>query len=280
MENYVTLFDDNYLPQGIALHRSLMRYGGDFKLWIVCVNQSCYETLSLLNLPRIFLINLNDCETSELLTVKKKRTSAEYCWTLTPFSFDFVFSADPYIQRLTYVDADIWFRKSPTAIFNELDLSGKRVLITDHGYAPEFDVSSTSGQFCVQFLTFYREGPSKILKEWQRQCLDWCCDRFEDGKFGDQKYLDEWPIKYSEFVHILEKEHLTLAPWNATRFPYGNSIIWHFHRLKLRKIDHLNLMKVDLCDPYPLLEVVKKNIYLPYLKDLSEALKIIELARK
>lgn len=276
MEHYVTLFDDKYLPQGLALHRSLMRYGGVFTLWILCINRRCFDTLKLLKLPNVRLLNLDEQETEALLNAKKTRTDGEYCWTLTPFCFDFVFNADCEVSRLTYLDADIWFRKSPTPIFTELENSDKKVLITDHGYAPEYDASATSGQYCVQFLVFKKHGSEAILKEWQDQCLAWCYNRVEDGKFGDQKYLDLWPTKYSDLVHVLQKEHLTLAPWNAIRFPYGNSIIWHFHGLRLSKNNDSNLMNINLCETYPLLEIVKKNVYFPYVKDLSDALKLLD----
>ena len=113
--------------------------------------------------------------------------------------------------------------------------------------------------------------------EWQEQCLAWCYNRAENGKFGDQKYLDVWPSKYSDLVHVLQKEHLTLAPWNADRFPYGNSIIWHFHGLRLNKNEESDLMNINLCETYPLLDVVKKNIYFPYVKDLSDALSMLDL---
>ena len=279
MEHYVTLFDDKYLPQGLALHRSLVRFGGVFTLWILCVNQRCFDILSTLMLPNVRLLNLDKQETAALLEAKKTRTAGEYCWTLTPFCFDFVFSADQEVNRLTYIDADVWFRKSPSPIFDELEAANKKVLITDHGYAAEYDASATSGQYCVQFLVFNRCGAEAILKEWQEQCLAWCYNRSEDDKFGDQKYLDVWPSKYSDLVHVLQKEHLTLAPWNASRFPYGNSIIWHFHGLRLSKSDESNLMNINLCETYPLLNVVKRHIYFPYVKDLSDALKTLDSVR-
>lgn len=277
MENYVTLFDSKYLPQGIALHSSLMRFGGNFCLWIVCIDEKCYELLRSLGLVNVNLLKLRDCETDELRDIKNNRTLQEYCWTLTPFVYNFVFDRDEKIERLTYLDADVWLRKPVTPIFDEFNQSRKKVLITDHGYAPEYDASATSGQYCVQFVSFIRLGSEMILKEWQNQCLEWCFNRIEDGKFGDQKYLDNWPVKYPDLVHVLQKEHLTLAPWNASRFPYGNSVLWHFHGLRLSQNPESELFHVSLCETYPLLDVVKKNIYFPYVKEISSALQALSL---
>jgi hypothetical protein len=48
------------------------------------------------------------------------------------------------VGRVTYLDADLWFRKNPTPIFQEFDKSGKDVSITDHAYSPEYDLSEKS----------------------------------------------------------------------------------------------------------------------------------------
>src|SRR3546814_15041181 len=105
--------------------------------------------------------------------------------------------------------------------------------MTDHGHSPEYDQSATSGQYCVQFMTFNRHGGEHIRHWWESRCIEWCFARFEDGKFGDQKYLDDWPERFGNDVHVLGHEAWTQAPWNATRFPYSQSILFHFHGLRL-----------------------------------------------
>ncbi len=233
MEHYVTLFDSLFLPQGLALHMSMERHAGSYTLWILCVDDEAHEVLSRLGLPNVRLLQLSRLETPELLAVKPGRSKGEYCWTLTPFAPRFVFEADAGVTRVTYIDADMWLRKNPKLIFREFDASGKHVLITDHAYAPEYDQSAPSGQYCVQFMTFARDGGEPVRKWWEEKCIEWCFARFENGKFGDQKYLDDWPHRFEESVHVLTNKELMLAPWNATRFPYGNAVTWHFHDLRI-----------------------------------------------
>lgn len=269
MEHYVTLFDSLFLPQGLALHRSMERHAGSYTLWILCVDDEVFEVLQRIDLPNVRLLQLNLLETEELKRVKPTRTKAEYCWTLTPFSPRFVFEADQSVHRVTYLDADLWFRKNPAPIFREFDASGKQVLITDHAYAPEYDQSATSGQYCVQFMTFTRNGGDVVRKWWEERCIEWCYARFEEGKFGDQKYLDDWPLRFAEYVHVLSDKELALAPWNATRFPYGNAILWHFHSLRI-STEYGKSPTVYFGD-YPLPKVVRKYIYSPYLIDLGIA---------
>lgn len=263
MEHYVTLFDTLFLPQGLALHESMEHHAGAYTLWTLCVDDQTFEVLGRMRLPNVRLLRLSELETAELKRVKPTRTKGEYCWTLTPFAPRFVFASDPTVPRVTYIDADLWFRKNPAPIFKEFDTSGKHVLITEHAPAPEYDYSATNGQYCVQFMTFTREGAEVVRKWWEERCIEWCYARIEDGKFGDQKYLDDWPERFEKQVHVLKEKDLILAPWNARRFPYAPAIIFHFHDLRM-----LNPRRFHL-GLYKLPRVLVKFIYLPYLQCLS-----------
>lgn len=270
MEHFVTLFNSLFLPQGLALHQSMERHVREYVLWILCVDDETYDVLEKLALPNVRLLKLSDLETPELLAVKPDRTVAEYCWTLTPFAPRFVFEADPTVQRVTYIDADLWFRKHPKPIFDELDASGKQVLITDHAYAPEHDQSATSGQFCVQFMTFTRDSGETVRNWWAERCIEWCFARVADGKFGDQKYLDDWPDRFGPLVHVLQDKERALAPWNAMRFPYDNAVFYHFHGLRILSRKQLQVGQYSL----PL--ALKQYVYKPYCDDLKAAIKKLD----
>ena len=271
MEHYVTLFDSLFLPQGLALHMSMERHAGEYTLWILCVDDDVHVALSQLNLPNVQLLLLSKLETPELLKIKSTRTKGEYCWTLTPFAPRFVFEENSKIPRVTYIDADVWFRKNPKPIFEEFQSSGKQVLITDHAYAPEYDKSATSGQYCVQFMTFTRSGGEVVRKWWEERCIEWCFARFEDGKFGDQKYLDDWPVRFENLVHVLLRQEWTLAPWNAIRFPFGQGIFYHFHGLRIT-----NGHGFDFGGSYFLPRALIVNIYEPYTIDIKHSIETLE----
>ena len=275
MEHFVTLFDLLFLPQGLALHRSMERHSGNYTLWILCMDDEVHEILSLMKLPNVQLLQLSLVETKELERVKLERTVGEYCWTVKPFALKFVFDSDISVKRVTYLDADLWFRKSPAPIFHEFDNSGKDVLITDHAYSPEYDLSEESGQYCGQFTTFTREGGEPVRKWWEERCIEWCFARYENGKFGDQKYLDDWPERFQKQVHVLSNQGWTLAPWNANRFPYSNGIFWHFHGLRLTE-KHSKAM-VQLTTEYSIPSITKKQIYEPYLDDLSAVIQVMKI---
>ena len=274
MEHFVTLFDSLFLPQGLALHLSMERHAGNYKLWILWVDDTVHDVLKNIKLPNVILLQFSQLETDELKKVKPDRSTAEYCWTTTPFTPRFVFESDSTVKRVTYLDADLWFRKSPNPIFIEFENSGKDVLITDHAYAPEYDLSEKSGQYCVQFITFTREGGETVRKWWEDRCVEWCFARYENGKYGDQKYLDDWPERFPEKVHVLSNQGWTLAPWNANRFPYSDGIFWHFHGLRLTKKQ--SKLFIQLTTSYSIPPITRKQIYESYIEDLRVAIEIMK----
>lgn len=239
VEHFITLFDKNFLPSGICLYRSLERTHKNFVLWILCMDDEVWSQLLSYNFGNIRLIRLSEIETNELLEVKKQRTAVEYCWTLTPFAPNIVFDRDSSADRVTYIDADLYFFDSTNKIFDEFQASGSDVMITEHGYAKRYDKSEKSGIYCVQFMTFRKTLDAKrVLNWWQNKCIEWCFNRCEDGKCGDQKYLDDWPIRFGKAVHVLANPSLSLAPWNLIRFvdEFNEGrmpTFFHFHGLRI-----------------------------------------------
>jgi hypothetical protein len=271
MEHYVTLFDSKYLLQGLALVFSMRRHISAYTLWVLCVDEESFFALEGLALPGVRPLPLAKFETQELLRVKASRTRGEYCWTLTPYAPRFVFELAPDVSRVTYLDADVWFLKAPGSIHDEFDASGKSVLITEHAYAPAYDQTSTAGRFCVQFVTFRRGEEAEAVRGWwQDRCIEWCYARAEAGKFGDQKYLDDWPERFALVVHVLRAVERTLAPWNATRFNVGEGVLYHFHGLRVVNNGLVHLGRYRLPQAY------LNQVYAPYLRDLRAAATLLE----
>lgn len=280
VEHFVTLFDNNFLPIGLCLHSSLLKHGGAFHLWIVCMDELVEQNLHKLALPHVSLIPLREVEDSRLLAVKPTRSRGEYCWTLTSFTPQFVFERDLQIQRVTYLDADLFFFAEPKLLLDEFQASGKHVLITEHAYDPRYERfgrAKRGGRFCVQFVTFRRSVESaKVMHWWQDRCLEWCYARVEDGKFGDQKYLDQWPVLFAEQIHILVQKHKTLAPWNVRYFAQQgghssvNPVFYHFHGLRI-----ISASKVLLYSGYQVGKAAA-CIYQTYLACLIENITIMQ----
>ena len=82
----------------------------------------------------------------------------------------------------------------------------------------------------------------RALERWRAQCLEWCYDRVEDGRFADQAYLDDWP-DVLEGVIVVDTPGIGLGPWNASRFVIDVKgteprvdgaplVFYHFHNFK------------------------------------------------
>jgi hypothetical protein len=270
MVNFCTLFNVNYLAKGLALYNSLLKNCPQFHLYIVVFDDVTYQVLSQQRLAHATIITLNNFENDELLAVKASRTMAEYCWTCTPFTVKYCIEKFG-LDHCTYIDADIYFYDDPTPLITCMD--DNSVLITPHNYYHRYDQSAISGIYCVQFTTFKNTlAGLAILNWWADACLKWCYARYEDGKMGDQKYLDSWPYMF-DGVQICKEPGAGLAPWNAISFDItinDEKIVvdksplyfYHFHAL-----NHLS-NKQWHTGGYQIPDKVISNIYKPYINEL------------
>jgi hypothetical protein len=201
MYNYCTLFDSNYLSRGLAMYESLKKHSKNFHLYIFAFDTRSYILLKKLNLALTTIIFFNEFEDDELLEVKKNRTQVEYFWTCTPSIVKHCI-VNFNLENCTYLDADIYFFSDPNILIEEM--GSKSILITEHRYTPEYDQSLIRGVYNVQFVTFKNDiNGMKALNFWRNSCISWCYNRVENNKFGDQKYLDDWTVRF-EGVHVLK----------------------------------------------------------------------------
>lgn len=265
MYNFCTLFDSHYLTRGLGMYESLISNCSQCHLYIYAFDKSSYTILIKLNLDCVTVISLSEFEDDELLRVKPTRSLGEYCWTCTPSIIKHAIETYK-LNSCTYLDADLYFFSDPSVLIDEM--GDNSVLITEHRYTPKYDLSFESGIYCVQFMTFKNsiEGMT-VLNWWRNACIDWCYAKFEDGKFGDQKYLDDWPNRF-DGIHVLKHLGGGLAPWNVQQYDLSNLefdlIFYHFHGLKF-----LEDNKIDFCR-YRLSNDVLSLIYKPYVRHINQ----------
>ncbi|MES2780165.1 MAG: glycosyl transferase [Bacteroidota bacterium] len=278
--NFCTLFDSNYLSRGVALYRSLEEQTHDFHLYILAFDDTCAEVLNKLKLTHATVIALPQFEDEDLLRVKKERSRGEYCWTSTSSLILYCINTFQ-LANCTYLDADMYFYQSPKILLDEIPAECS-VLITEHRYTKQYDQSATSGKYCVQFMYFRNDVKGmKVLKWWRDACIEWCYNRMEDGKFGDQKYLDSWT---TQFDGVWELQHLGggLAPWNCQQYAFKmekntltgvvkktkaafRPVFYHYHGLRFYKNN-----SAIFADKYYLISLnVRKFFYYPYLKRIK-----------
>jgi hypothetical protein len=283
MLNFITLFDKNYLSRGLALYQSLAEHCDNFLLYILAMDSETEEYLKKESADNRSIISLSQIEAfyPELAEIKKERKRNEYCWTLTPYSIQYAIKYYN-LESCTYIDADILFYNDPKVLIEEA--GNNSVIITEHRYTPEYDQTKISGKYCVQFMYFRNDVNGKEALEWWRQrCKEWCYEIYEDGKLGDQKYLDDWITRFNG-VYVPHNIGCGIAPWNMQQYDFyitDKSIIVSDKITKVKNelvfVHFQNLKKCFISEQitwylgeYTISDTARNILYEPYIKRLDE----------
>lgn len=272
--NFCTIFDSNYFSKGLSLYFSLERVC-KFHLFIFTSEEKCFRLLEERNLIHATIISIEKIENQKLLEVKSSRNKGEYYWTIKSYCIEYLFKIFN-LNMATYVDADTFFYSSPEPFFNEL--GSNSVLITPHNFSPKYKREIKNGIYNAGYITFRNtEVGLKALNWWKGKCTEWCFIKKEDGKFGDQLYLNA--LSYFDGVHIL-RHRGSLANWNVQQYRFIKTdksiegithsikkfrvVFYHFHYLKFYDSAEVELGRKHLS------EEVFELFYKPYIRFLYE----------
>ena len=274
MLHFCTLFDSNYLDKGLALYYSMEKVIKEFVLYVFAFDEKCEYVINQLNLKNVVVIGLKEFETEQLLKLKQERSKAEYYWTCTPISIEYVLNTYE-VDACTYIDADLYFFADPSVLLDEIAGEKYSVMITEHRFENNNrgkKLMKKNGKYCVQFNTFKNnEQARKVLGWWKEKCIEWCFYRHEETRMGDQKYLDNW-TKDFEGVHELQHLGGGLSYWNLMQYDFSSVergglfltnrenghefkvIFVHFQNLRYLPFNMINLKAgaVDKKIKYPL----------------------------
>lgn len=227
--NFCTLFDSYYLDKGITLAKSLnLSCKDEFNLFIFCFDDNSKKILESENIPGVTLLSHKDLEADYpiLLKLKEERSKAEYCWTCTPTTIEYVLNHFD-VDSCTYIDADLYFFQNPKILFDEVKENHKGIIITPHRFTNSLKDKRflrRSGKYCVEFNYFDKsEDARKALTWWRDKCFEWCFHLYEPTRMGDQKYIEQFPKLFNS-VHELENLGGGMAPWNLAQYKYDGVI--------------------------------------------------------
>ena len=242
---FCTYLDTHYLDRALVLHESLRAHLPGARLRAVCFDELSLRALGAMGLPGLEAIDSRELEDAdpEFRATRETRSPIEYLWTATPCVINWLLDRDG-LAELTYLDADMLFFSSPKPFFDEL---GERsVLLTPASSAPQHysrRLAERAGLFVVQFLTF-RDDPDgrEALAWWRERCIEHCSMHYSDGRMGDQKYLDDWNVRFRGTQNLAHPG--MLGPWNIEAHevdcgPSGVTIdgeplvLYHFMGLRL-----------------------------------------------
>lgn len=278
--NYCTLFDRNYLPHVLSLHESLEKNDPEFVLYCFCMDDESFNYLQNIKKKTIFPISYQKLEShfTNLNIAKTNRSRVEYYFTCSSAICSYILECYTEIEQITYLDADLYFFSSPDPIF--LELKDASIGIIEHRFSFFAKKYEKYGKFNVGWVTFRNDfSGRKCLEDWRSDCLDWCYDRLENGKFADQKYLDYWPNNYSG-VHIIKHLGANVAPWNVGRFSLkidiktkhikvnDQSLIF-YHFASFKQVDVKGYIS-NVSKYFVVLSgILRNNIYSHYLERIS-----------
>lgn len=277
---YCTYFDQNYLVRGVALLSSLNRHEKNFLVYVVCLDDIARQLLEQLQIPNVVVVPLHDVELGDgaLALAKSSRSPVEYYWTLTPSIICYLIARFG-LECLTYLDADLFFYSSPDPIYAEL--GNASVLIHGHRFAAAKQYLAVHGNYNVGLLIFRNDSDGMAcLTWWRERCNEWCYARVENGKYGDQLYLDHFQRLFGN-VKVLLNPGAGIAPWNheqyrLSRNPGDGTVLVDDSPLIFYHFSALKFVNPDLIFPvepgnYDLPSMVLRECYLPYLNALHDA---------
>ncbi|MEN1934202.1 glycosyl transferase [Paenibacillus sp. 102] len=279
--HFCALAGTEYVLKIIALRQSLIQNSPRFTLWICCIDSFTYSILKEMNLNNVNLLQVDDIEDANLKAIKRKRTVSEYCWTLKSVLIEYLL-VNYDLPSVLYCDSDLYFFSDPNTIFEEW---GDNSIYL----CPQRDrdwVEEKYGKYQAGLIGFKNDFYGlKSVRWWKDKCLDWCSANPDNGRFGDQKYLDFIPIYFPK-VKISKNLGINAAPWNCI---YNNNytidknqnevyietdklIVYHFACITIFSEKDFDLWSLgEISIPNNILS----HIYTPYLEEIQFILKTL-----
>jgi hypothetical protein len=214
MNHFCTYCDQGYAARMLCLHESLRASGEPFQLCVLCFDAETEAVVKAAQQADLIPVALRELLAAdpEYAAVRARRTPVECYFTATPVLVRHCLNREPAAERMTYLDADLFFFGPPSGVFAEQ--GDAAVGIVPHRFPARLAERLIYGTYNVAWVSFRRNADGLACLEWWRtRCLEWCHDRVEQGRFADQGYLDEFPRQFAG-VRALHHAGVNAAPWN------------------------------------------------------------------
>jgi hypothetical protein len=276
VRHFCTIFDKNYLYQGLALYNSLRGVESDFKLYVLCMDKCSYKVISDLDYSNFVPVKLQNINTNEVAAIRKKTNYGQFCWVCQPLICEYLLDKHD-IDMVTYLEADSMFFSSYEVLFDEM--GDKSVTLSPHNYPRDNDQSETAGNFCTQFNAFKNDACGRrVLADWKRLCFMY--DKNKPKYYPGQLLLNDWPKKY-DCVKVLKNIGAGVAPWNIDSYDFQCEdgklkvnnfpiIFYHYHSYARHKNGNHDLGN------YKLNNNVIRYIYGAYVNSIRQSESVVQ----
>jgi len=241
-QNFAVVISKYYASRCISLVESIITY--DVKIYILCFDKQTSKLLDKFkNSNKVEIINYDKISNFDK-TLKKiilKRKLIDKIVTSRPVFLQYLYKKY-IIKNIFLLDSDIFFFSNPKKLNKHV--KGYSVAYCKHNFTKNnLELSNKYGKYNGGFVyARFNKNGLIFLKKWSLLCKKWCEFDSKDGKFSDQKYLENLSLEIKD-IKILNNPEINLAPWSLegkkiqlkNKQIYVNNkrlIFFHFHGLR------------------------------------------------
>lgn len=217
IEAACTIVSKNYIAYARTLCESYLKYHPNNEFFVLLVDRNNGEIDSDKE-----LFNLIEVENLEIENFDKIAFTfdvLELNTNVKPSFIQYLFNKYDF-EKIIYLDPDILVFQPLTTIYSLLDKND--IILTPHcitpidedDYKPSEQNFLLSGVFNLGFIALKNTIEShKMLKWWEKRCLNLGFNEAQTGLFVDQKWMNLCPCLF-ENVYILKNLGCNMAYWN------------------------------------------------------------------
>lgn len=219
---FCTTVTPNYAPYACALHESLENNSGGRQVHMF-VFISSYKSLVEEHLPGkvglhyLFMDDLCEDGYGKILKDKYEKVDVNaFRWSMKAVLIKHLLD-NMDVDKAICLDGDIFFYSDFQFLFDKLD--NAKVLLSPHWRSKDpfkdafnFRQLLNRGIYNAGFVAV-NKGADAILDWWLNMCLYTCTIEPENGFYGDQTYLNLFPV-YFEGIEVLRHRGCNVANWN------------------------------------------------------------------
>lgn len=232
---FCTISSTSHLYKAYALAESISIFGGFLHILITNKKTRFKPNRQEGNIQFHSLEEIKSLSTNQLIN---KYKGDKLRWGLKS-GFLLHLLERPEMEKIIYIDSDIYFFNDPSFLFDKLDTQA--LLLSPHFYPSNpnknqnwLETNFRLGLYNAGFIGASKQA-TEALKWWEQCCLYKMKRAYFRGLFDDQKYLDMLPILFNK-VEVLKDRGCNLAAWNDNVSIESRAITFvHFNEYTLKK---------------------------------------------
>ena len=241
-QNFAIAISKYYVSRCLVLIESIIKY--DVNIFILCFDVEAEKLIKQnVNSKKIIIVNYKEILNFDksLKKINRSRKLIDKIVTSRPIFLKYINNKFKS-KDIFLLDSDIYFFSNPRLLLKYTEKSS--VAYSEHNFSRnEIELNKDYGEFNGGFvyIRFDKNG-KKFLLSWSKLCKKWCEFDSKNGKFSDQKYLENLSKKINN-LKILKRSEINLAPWNLEGkkiefkknqiYVNNNKLIFfHFHGLR------------------------------------------------